>query len=159
MALIGKFKRLYKGCEQSYITADLESPLATMHFDVQDIPLEDNYTDVVICNHIMEHVEDDHKALSELHRILKSGGWGVILSPIDYSRAETFEDDSITDPKQRAEIFGQYDHRRVYGRDYGARLAKGGFKVTEYDMYGELTPSERELYALRNEIIYRVDKL
>ncbi len=155
---IKRFKRAYSASPDRYITADLESPLATMHFDVQEIPLSDEFCDVLICNHIMEHLPDDRKAMRELHRILKRGGWGIILSPIDYSRATTFEDDSITDPKLRTEIFGQYDHRRIYGVDYADRLRECGFIVEEVDLFGSLSPQQRELYALTNEIIYVVRK-
>ncbi|MFR9649664.1 MAG: methyltransferase domain-containing protein [Rikenellaceae bacterium] len=154
-----RFKRLYSDKKEQYITADLSSPLATMHFDVQDIPLPDDSVEMVMCNHVMEHVESDTKALSELYRILRPGGWGILLAPIDYDRESTFEDDSITDPAERARIFGQYDHRRIYGRDYAERLRQVGFSVTEFDMYGELTEAERKLYSLQSEIIYRVDKL
>ncbi len=158
VSFIKRFKRAYSSSPDRYITADLESPLATMHFDVQNIPLPDRFCDVVICNHIMEHLEDDRLAMREIHRILKDGGWGVILSPIDYSRSTTFEDDSITDPKLRTEIFGQYDHRRVYGKDYGDRLRESGFTVNEVDYFDTLTPQQRELYALTHEIIYIVKK-
>ena len=99
-----------------YTTADLESPLAELHFDVLQIPLPDASYDVLICNHLLEHVADDRRALGEFYRILRPGGWGILLSPVDRSRAATFEDDSITDPAERTRIFGQYDHRRIYGR-------------------------------------------
>ena len=143
---------------ERYVTADLESPLADMHFDIQQIPLEDECKDVVIANHIMEHVEDDGKALSELYRILRRGGWGVILSPTDENRDTTFEDDSITDPEERTRIFGQYDHRRIYGRDYAQRLEQAGFEVYEIDYKNELSKSEQELYALTDEKLYIVRK-
>lgn len=97
VCLMRKLRKHYDGHPGLYLTADLESPLADLHFDVQHIPLEDDFTDVVICNHILEHVEDDRQALRELHRILKPGGWGIVLSPMDSSREETFEDDTITD--------------------------------------------------------------
>ncbi|MFI3302372.1 MAG: methyltransferase domain-containing protein [Rikenellaceae bacterium] len=158
VSFIKRLKRAYSTHPERYITADLESPLATMHFDVQDIPLADEFAEVVICNHIMEHIPDDHKAMSEIHRILKRGGWGVILAPIDYSRATTFEDDTITDPKLRTEIFGQYDHRRIYGRDYATRLTKAGFEVDEITYFDTLPPAQRELYSVMNEIIYIVKK-
>ena len=109
-----------------YTTADLESPLAELHFDVLQIPLPDASYDVLICNHLLEHVADDRRALGEFYRILRPGGWGILLSPVDRSRAATFEDDSITDPAERTRIFGQYDHRRIYGRDYGGRLREAG---------------------------------
>ncbi len=140
----------------NYITADLESPLADMHFDVQDIPLEDGFARVVICNHIMEHVEDDILAMRELRRILSPSGWGIILSPVERDREHTFEDDTIVDEAERTRIFGQYDHRRIYGLDYADRLRTAGFKVEEIDYITHFTPEEKHLYSLNNEIIYRV---
>ncbi len=158
VSFIKRLKQAYSNFSERYITADLESPLATMHFDVQDIPLADNFTEVIICNHIMEHLPDDRQAMRELYRIMAPGGWGVVLSPIDYSRATTFEDDTIIDPHLRTEIFGQYDHRRIYGRDYATRLTEAGFEVEEVEYYNSLSPSQRELYAVMNEIIYIVKK-
>ena len=158
VALMRKFKKMYASTPDRYVTADLESPLADMHFDVQQIPLEAESFDAVICNHIMEHVEDDHKALSELYRIMRRGGWGVILSPVDLEREKTFEDDTITDPAERTRIFGQYDHRRIYGRDYAARLREAGFEVYDIDYKNELSKAEQELYALPADHLYIVCK-
>ena len=158
VALMRKFKKMYASTPDRYVTADLESPLADMHFDVQQIPLEAESFDAIICNHIMEHVEDDHKALSELYRIMRRGGWGVILSPVELEREKTFEDDTITDPAERTRIFGQYDHRRVYGRDYAARLREAGFEVYDIDYKNELSKAEQELYALPADHLYIVCK-
>jgi SAM-dependent methyltransferase len=158
VALMRKFKKMYASTPDRYVTADLESPLADMHFDVQQIPLEAESFDAVICNHIMEHVEDDHKALSELYRIMRRGGWGVILSPVELEREKTFEDDTITDPAERTRIFGQYDHRRIYGRDYAARLREAGFEVYDIDYKNELSKAEQELYALPTDHLYIVCK-
>lgn len=158
VALMRKFRKMYASTPDRYVTADLESPLADMHFDVQQIPLEAESFDAVICNHIMEHVEDDHKALSELYRIMRRGGWGVILSPVELEREETFEDDTITDPAERTRIFGQYDHRRIYGRDYAARLREAGFEVYDIDYKNELSKAEQELYALPADHLYIVCK-
>lgn len=159
VCLMRKLRKHYDGHPGLYLTADLESPLADLHFDVQHIPLEDDFTDVVICNHILEHVEDDRQALRELHRILKPGGWGIVLSPIDSSREETFEDDTITDPAERTHVFGQYDHRRIYGRDYADRLRSAGFEVADIDFAASLTEAERRLYALPDDHIYVVYKV
>lgn len=158
VALMRELKRLYASAPEQYVTADLESPLADMHFDIQQIPLEENYFDVVICNHILEHVESDAQALSELYRILRPGGWGVVLSPVDLSRERTFEDDSITDPAERTRLFGQYDHRRVYGRDYVERLSQAGFRVEDYAYKNEFSVSEQSLYALPDDHIYIIRK-
>ena len=158
VALMRKFKKMYASTPDRYVTADLESPLADMHFDVQQIPLEAESFDAVICNHIMEHVEDDGKALRELYRIMRRGGWGVILSPVELEREKTFEDDTITDPAERTRIFGQYDHRRIYGRDYAARLREAGFEVYDIDYKNELSKAEQELYALPADHLYIVCK-
>ena len=158
VALMRKFRKMYASTPDRYVTADLESPLADMHFDVQQIPLAKESFDAIICNHIMEHVEDDGKALRELYRILRRGGWGVILSPVDLEREKTFEDDTITDPAERTRIFGQYDHRRIYGRDYAARLREAGFEVYDIDYKNELSKAEQELYALPADHLYIVCK-
>lgn len=158
VALMRKFSRIYAKQPADYVTADLESPLADLHFDIQHIPLEDESFDVVICNHIMEHVEDDRLAMREILRIMRKGGWGVILSPVDLQREKTFEDDTITDEAERTRIFGQYDHRRIYGRDYAERLREAGFEVYECD-YANLIPAkEKQLYALTDEPLYIVRK-
>ena len=158
VALMRKFKKMYASTPDRYVTADLESPLADMHFDVQQIPLEAESFDAIICNHIMEHVEDDGKALRELYRIMRRGGWGVIVSPVELEREKTLEDDTITDPAERTRIFGQYDHRRIYGRDYAARLREAGFEVYDIDYKNELSKAEQELYALPAAHLYIVCK-
>jgi len=119
LCFIKKFKRMPN---IDYTSADLESPLADVKMDVHDIPFDDSSYDVVFCNHVMEHVENDIKAMSEIYRVLKPGGWAIIQSPQDYSRQDTLEDPTITDPKERERIYWQDDHVRLYGLDYGKRL-------------------------------------
>lgn len=158
VCLMRHLRKAYKGHEEDYVTADLESPLADLHFDIQHIPLADESFDVVFCNHIMEHVEDDLQAMREIHRVMRRGGWGVILSPVELEREKTFEDDSITDEAERTRIFGQYDHRRVYGCDYADRLREVGFEVEDLDYAAMLTAEERERYALPKDHLYIVRK-
>jgi len=142
-----------------YITADIESPLAKVKMDIHQIPFPDNTFDVAFCNHVMEHVDDDIKASSELYRVLKPGGWAIIQSPIDYSRPTTYEDPTITDPKEREKHFWQSDHLRLFGQDYPQRLAKGGFTVVEDQFVFELPKAEVQRYALPGgEIIYLCKK-
>lgn len=156
VSLRDKLRRSY--ADGDYVTADLESPLADMHFDVQHIPLDDRSFDVVICNHLFEHVEDDRRAMRELWRIMRPGGWGIMTVPEDRSRAETFEDDTITDPEERTALFGQYDHRRIYGRDYDDRLREAGFRVERIACEDMLSSEERRLYATGNDDIVVVHK-
>ncbi len=156
VCLAKKFEKILP--TENYITADLESPLARVKMDVQAIQFPDETFDVVFCNHVLEHVADDGLAMRELYRVTRQGGWGVMLAPVDEARNETFEDDAITDPAERTRLFGQYDHRRVYGRDYAERLGMAGWQVEPVDYFAALDPAERTLYALRREMLYIVRK-
>lgn len=147
---LSRFKKL----SHDYTTADLYSPIADVKADITQLPFEDNSFDVVFCNHVLEHIPDDTKAMQELFRVMKPGGFGIFQIPQDVNREITFEDDSITDPKERAKIFGQYDHVRVYGRDYFDKLRSIGFNVEEIDYTHKLTPEMVERYRLmKGEIL------
>jgi len=143
-----------------YITADIESPLAKVKMDIHAIPFEENTFDVIFCNHVLEHVQDDRQAIREMHRVLKPGGWAILQIPFFHPIPDkTFEDATITNPKEREKIFGQNDHVRLYGRDYADRLKSAGFKVTEDRLVFELAHDEVKRFALpAQEIIYRVEK-
>ena len=112
----------------SYITADLISPRATVKMDITDIQYPDETFDVIYCSHVLEHVVEDRKAMGEFYRTLKNDGWAVLLVPI--SRETTFEDPSINDPEARLAAFGHRGHVRRYGKDYVDRLRETGFKVS-----------------------------
>ena len=138
----------------NYITSDLESPIADVKADICDLPFKENEFDVVFCNHVLEHISNDTKAMQELYRVLKPGGFGIFQIPQDLSKAITFEDNTITDRKERAKLFGQYDHVRVYGRDYFDKLRSIGFKVDEVDYTKKITLDKIEKYCLmKNEIL------
>lgn len=148
------YKRFRKLANLDYTTTDLNSPLADVKADICDLPFKDESFDFILCNHVLEHIPDDTKAMQEIFRILKKGGTAILQIPQDLSRETTFEDDSITDPKERAEIFGQYDHVRVYGRDYFNKLRSIGFTVKEVNYTGKLSPEEIDRYRLaEGEII------
>ena len=137
-----------------YTTSDLESPIADVKADICDLPFKDNSFDVVFCNHVLEHITDDKKAMQELFRVMKRGGFGVFQIPQDLSRENTFEDNSITDKKERAKIFGQYDHVRIYGKDYFNKLRSIGFKVDEIDYTQKISSEKLERFCLmKNEIL------
>tara|TARA_B100000963_G_scaffold157327_1_gene136910 strand:+ start:1016 stop:1849 length:834 start_codon:yes stop_codon:yes gene_type:complete len=138
-----------------YTTADLVSPIADLHFDLHDIPLEENQYDVVFCNHVMEHVDDPVRCMSELCRVMKPGGWAIMQVPQDMSRAETYEDKSITTPEEREKHFWQKDHLRLFGRDYPNYMEKAGFKVNEFDLNTAFEPTEITKFRLmKKEILY-----
>jgi SAM-dependent methyltransferase len=139
-----------------YTTADLESPLAKVKMDIHDIPFEQNIFNVAFCNHVMEHVKDDIKAMREIYRVLKPGGWAIIQIPfIGKVKETTFEDPSITEPIERERAYGQSDHVRLYGYDYPDRLRKSGFTVEEDHYVNDLDPETVRRYALPpGEIIY-----
>lgn len=132
----------------NYTTTDLHSPLADVKADICHLPFNDHTYDLVLCNHVLEHIPNDRKAMKELYRVLKKGGTLIAQVPLEETRANTFEDDSIVDYKERTKIFGQYDHVRVYGRDYYDRLDQVGFRVTAVDLLSQLSSKEQRRYAL-----------
>lgn len=153
-------KRFEKIHGEKYITADMESPWAKIKMDIHQIPLPDNQFDVVLCNHVLEHVKDDVQAMREIYRVLKPGGFAILQIPFFHPVPDvTFEDDSVTDPREREKLFGQNDHARKYGRDYAKRIERSGLKVTEDTFVQELSPETRKLYCLHeSEIIYKATK-
>jgi len=125
-----------------YTTTDLHSPLANVKADICDLPFKENQFDVILCNHVLEHIPNDKKAMQELFRVLKPGGWAILQVPLDSKRLKTFQDDTITDPKERMRVFGQYDHVRLYGMDYFEKLEKSGFSTQAIIYAEELTSEE-----------------
>lgn len=150
------FLKRFKALENlDYTTADLESPIADLHFDLHNIPLGDNSFDYFICNHVLEHVEDDKKVLGEILRVLKPGGKAILQVPLDYTLKKTYEDPSITFPAEREKHFGQKDHLRLFGLDYPDRLREAGFEVEEINYREKLGQELSEKYRLaKDEILY-----
>ncbi len=148
------YKRFRELKNLNYTTTDLNSPLADVKADICALPFDSNSFDFILCNHVLEHIPDDKKAMQELYRILRPGGTGIFQIPQDISRENTFEDNTITDPKERAKIFGQYDHVRIYGKDYFDKLRSVGFAVEEVDYTKKLSEKEMNYYRLaKGEII------
>ena len=136
-----------------YITADLTSPLADFKVDICKLPFDDSCYDLILCNHVLEHVNDHIQAISELHRVLKKGGTLIAQVPIDEKLETTFEDNSITDPIERSRIFGQYDHVRIYGKDFISLLNQSGFKSKGIPYANKLSEVEIKKYSLQKEVI------
>lgn len=144
---------------EGYITADIESPLAKVKMDIHEMPFKENQFDVVLCNHVLEHVSDDVKALTEIKRVLKPGGWAILLVPFFPPLPDaTFEDNSITNAREREKIFGQSDHVRKYGKDYPERIKKSGLNVDEEKFAFEIDAATKFRLGLLPEVIYRAIK-
>ena len=139
----------------NYKSINLKSSLAMYNEDLTNLSFKDNSFDAILCYHVLEHIEDDLKAISELYRILKPEGWAILQTPIDNDKEETYEDFTITSPAERKKIFGQEDHVRIYGRDYFLKLIKAGFTVTEDAFVNKFSESEISKYVLdKNEMIF-----
>lgn len=128
-----------------YRSGDIDSPFADDRVDVMDLPYADASFDLIVCNHVLEHVENDMRAMRELHRVLAPEGHAILMVPIGHDRTETLEDAAVTTPADRLATFGQEDHARLYGTDYLDRLERAGFRVT----------SERPADAMSAEIVAR----
>lgn len=147
-------KRFKKLQNLDYITADLYSPIADVKADICDLPFKENEFDVVFCNHVLEHIDDDKKAMSELYRVLKPGGLGIFQIPQDLNLKTTYEDFTITSKEERKKHFGQYDHVRVYGKDFFNKLRSVGFSVHEVDYSKKITSEVAIKYCLtKGEIL------
>jgi SAM-dependent methyltransferase len=137
-----------------YHSIDLAPDAALQQGDIQDLPLEPRTFDVLVCSHVLEHVPDDAKAMSELRRVLKRDGVAYVMVPQDFDRDATYEDPSITDPKARELAFGQDDHVRIYGRDFPDRLRRAGFSVESRRTKDFADPATIQLYDLVDDVIY-----
>ena len=140
-ALVCKFKKI-SGLD--YVTADLYDSKAMLKMDITKIACPDESIDFFYCSHVLEHIEDDAKAISEMYRVLKKNGHSIIMVPIMVEK--TFEDPSATAPAERERLFGQYDHVRLYGPDFKDRLIAGGFRVT--DSYVENLLGKKQIERL-----------
>ena len=139
----------------NYLTGDLVSPIADLHFDLHNIPLAESQFDVVFCNHVLEHVGDAMQCMKELNRVMKPGGWGIFQVPQDFTLEKTYEDPTITSPEEREKHFWQKDHVRLFGKDYPEWLKKAGFEIDEYVPKDHFSEGEINRYRLmEKEVLY-----
>jgi len=143
-----KFKKKF-----DYISADLDPDFAMVSMDITDIEFSDDTFDAIVCNHVLEHISNDRKAIAELYRVMKKGGWGSLQVPM---RGETtYEDDRISSPDARERAFGQSDHVRLYGSDFYQRLQHAGFTTFIYKK-GDFVTEEENIklsLAIENELV------
>ncbi|EOZ93753.1 glycosyl transferase, group 2 family protein [Indibacter alkaliphilus LW1] len=138
---------------KEYIKGDLfvgrySYPEDVVNMDITEIPYPDNYFDLIICNHVLEHITNDHQAMTELYRVLKPSGIAILQVPISLQLQHTYEDELVIDPKDREREFGQYDHVRIYAQDYADRLVAAGFQINEFSLSSKypklgLNPKEK----------------
>ncbi|HWA49365.1 MAG TPA: class I SAM-dependent methyltransferase [Dongiaceae bacterium] len=123
--------KLYRGMASTYASANIVPGLADLTLNIERIDQPDASWDVVVANHVLEHV-DDRKALAEIRRVLAPGGLAILSFPIAAGFAQTYENPAITSKAGRALHFGQWDHIRYYGADAADRIAAAGFNVTVF---------------------------
>ena len=133
----------------------------TADVETQPLPFSNGEFDTVLLMDVIEHFYVNPLfALREIARVMKPGGRGIFQVPLDTNNPNTEEDKNVTDPKERERLYWQDDHLRLFGLDYGKKLAAAGFKVTESDFINELSPELVERYALpKDEIVYFCRKL
>ncbi|RIA10271.1 methyltransferase family protein [Flavobacteriaceae bacterium MAR_2010_72] len=149
----------YMPCDLFPEFYNYQGELKVEKVDMTNMPYRDKTFDFIFHNQVLEHIPNDQLAMKELYRVMKPGGSGVFQVPIDYTRARTYEDFSITSPEARQKAFGQHDHVRWYGRDYKQRLESVGFKVIEDDFVKQFSTDDISKYGLTsNELIYYCEK-
>lgn len=147
-------RRLERAPNLRYVTSDLE-PGCDLRLDITAMALDEASFDVILCIHVLEHVPEDRRALAELRRVLRPGGWAIVLVPLDPSLAETYEDPAVTTPEQRQAAYWQADHLRLYGRDFSDRLREAGLDVRVDHFVQELGSAAIARYGLHpGEDIY-----
>ncbi len=124
-----------------YTSCDIDMPTAMVKVDITKIQYAENTFDIILCNHVLEHIPDDNLAMRELYRVLKPGGWAILQTPIDIYSEHTIEDKGPLTKKEREEKFGQNDHIRTYGLDKKDRLEAAGFTVI-LDDYVRTLPAD-----------------
>lgn len=140
-----------------YLTADLARHRAMVEMDICDIQYPEQSFDVIYCSHVLEHVQDDRRAIREFFRVLKNGGWAILNVPI--TSEKTFEDTLVVDPEDRLKAFGQRNHVRRYGPDYVERLRESGFSVEVFrveDLVSGAEAVKMGLTAASGEVYYCV---
>ena len=160
----GLFKIFKKNKNFNYYPIDrfemgYSYPKGTINMDITSLDFPENFFDFILCSHVLEHVTNDYSAMKEFHRVLRKDGFGILQVPIDNAREVTYEDSAIISPEERVKAFGQFDHVRVYGKDYKNRLEQAGFIVEIQDYVSKLTEADRFKYGLaKGELLYIVRK-
>jgi len=149
------FTELFKSYQNiDYLSVDINENIAMQKEDITRLSFEDSTFDIIFCSHVLEHIDNDRIAMAELLRVLKKDGFAIIAVPINYNRRYTYEDSSITSNEGRTKAFWQFDHVRLYGRDFADRLEKAGFKVKTDKFLISMEESKKKLFGIENDLIY-----
>ena len=144
------FHKFFKSFFKNYTTTDLNSPIVDIKADICNLPFNDNSFDYILCNHVLEHIYDDEKAMKEIYRVLNKNGIAILQVPIDINSNYTHEGRDIDNKQDRNKLFGQYDHLRMYGLDYFKKLKNIGFKVKNENYLSNISQDEKDKYSLHN---------
>ena len=144
------FHKFFKSFFKNYTTTDLNSPIVDIKADICNLPFNDNSFDYILCNHVLEHIYDDEKAMKEIYRVLNKNGIAILQVPIDINSNYTHEGRDIDNKQDRNKLFGQYDHLRMYGLDYFKKLKNIGFKVNNENYLSNISQDEKDKYSLHN---------
>lgn len=148
---------LFKGQQFEYIDADINPAYAHNQIDITQIPFPENYFDLIICSHVLGHVLDEKKAISELYRVLQPGGQAIVLSLLMPDRGKTLEMPELETSEEKLLFYGEPDLFRRHGRDFITRLQQEEWKVDCIDYSKHLPPNFQTKYQLGNgerELIY-----
>lgn len=145
-------RRLKRYPNLRYVSTDLLDADVTVRADLTRLSFRDDVFDFVLCSHVLEHIVDDVRALGEICRVVRRGGFAIVHVPLELSRQRTFEDPSITAPEDRLRVFGQSDHVRRYGRDFPDRVAAAGFHIRAEPFVNELPPEQIRRFGLRPDL-------
>ena len=144
------FHKFFKSFFKNYTSIDLNSPIVDIKADICNLPFNDNIYDYILCNHVLEHIYDDEKAMKEIFRVLNKNGIAILQVPIDINNNYTHEGRDIDNKQDRNKLFGQYDHLRMYGLDYFKKLKNIGFKVKNENYLSNISQDEKDKYSLHN---------
>lgn len=149
----GLNRKILKNPYCDYYSGDIERERGEYYIDATDIQFKDDFFDYLIMNHVLEHIADEKKALSEMKRVLKKEGKLVLSFPVCLEK-NTFEDSSICSDELRLKHYGQTDHVRLYGRDYKKYIEQFGFHVDVLTPETIVTHDEIEKYGfIKNDIV------
>lgn len=153
--------KIFNKLNINYIDGDINPSNANHIIDITNIQYPDNYFDIIICSHVLGHVPNETKAISEIRRVLNPNGIAIIMTLINLEAQETFEDKTITSDSGRLLNYGEPDLCRLHGIDFSERLQTQGFIVTRIDYTKQIHETINETHNLGNgsrELIFKCQK-